>query len=252
MLLPSSTDANSLPVQHLTTFLINDRFALDAGSLGFYGTPERQASVKNVVITHSHIDHTASLSTFLDNVYDGSGDCVTIWGSEAVLDSLRRDCFNDRVWPDLLALAPASAPFFRLKPLHSGVAVEIAGLRVTPIEVDHVVPTLGVLVDDGMSAVLFPSDTGPTEEIWRLANRTPHLKAVFLEASFPNDQQALADLAKHLTPVTFSKEVRKLVRPTKVYAIHLKARFRDTIATELAALNIPGVQVVQPGHVYDL
>ena len=97
-------------------------------------------------------------------------------------------------------------------------------MRVTPVEVSHVVPTLGFLIEDGDSAVVIASDTGPTEALWRLANQTPHLKAVFLEAAFPDAMSALAQIAKHLTPALFGAEVRKLARPVPVVAVHLKRK----------------------------
>ena len=55
--------------------------------------------------------------------------------------------------------------------------VELEGLRITPIEVNHAVPTLGFLIEDDHSAIVIPSDTGPTAEIWSRANKVANLKA---------------------------------------------------------------------------
>src|SRR5579871_2430325 len=96
----------------------------------------------------------------LDNVYQGGGDCVTVHGSDAVLDCLRRDVFNDRLWPDFIRLSAERPPFLRLERLEPGRPVDLDGLRITPVAVDHVVPTLGFVVEDGSAAVVFPSDTG--------------------------------------------------------------------------------------------
>jgi hypothetical protein len=41
-----------------------------------------------------------------------------------------------------------------------------AGLTVTPVPVSHGVDTIGLVVDDGRTAVAFPSDTGPTACFW--------------------------------------------------------------------------------------
>src|SRR5204863_7561322 len=116
-------------------------------------------------------------------------------------------------------------PFLQLSPLTARRPVEVAGVRLTPVPVNHVVPTFGFVIEDGSAAVVIPSDTGPTQEIWQAANRLPHLKAVFLEATFPNHMARLADLAKHLTPGLFAGEVQKLTRPAKVIAVHIKPRF---------------------------
>ena len=94
--------------------------------------------------------------------------------------------FNDRTWPDFVALSEGDLPLLRLERLEPGVPIELEGLRITPIPVNHVVPTLGFLIEDGHSAVVIASDTGPTELLWQRANAAPHLDAVFLEAAFPN------------------------------------------------------------------
>src|SRR5262249_48277724 len=139
----------------------------------------------------------------VDNVYEASGDCVTIHGSSFVLDCLKRDMFNGRVWPDFVGMSSVDNPILKLAELKPKQPVELAGLRIVPIPVDHLVPTLGFMIEDSKSAVMIVSDTGPTEEIWRHANNSVKLKAVFLEAAFPNDMMAIATAAKHLTPALF-------------------------------------------------
>ena len=59
-LLPMSLGDRS-QMQSLTTFLINDNIAIDAGSLGFALPGEQLAKVEHVILTHSHLDHVASL-----------------------------------------------------------------------------------------------------------------------------------------------------------------------------------------------
>ena len=40
----------------LTTFLVNETIAIDAGSLGFALSVDQLAKVEHVIITHSHSD----------------------------------------------------------------------------------------------------------------------------------------------------------------------------------------------------
>src|SRR5262249_2817928 len=162
----------------LTTYVVNDSVAIDAGALGLLQPVEAQARVRHVLLTHSHIDHVASLPIFLENVYTGTPDAVTVHGTEAGLGSLQRDLFNHRGRPGSPGLSRADAPFLRLSPIEPGRPVVLDGLRLTPVAVNHVVPTVGVLVEDDTTAVLFPSDTGPTEAIWDVANAAANLKAV--------------------------------------------------------------------------
>ena len=251
MLVPSSVSSSGAAApQYATSFLLDDTVAIDAGSIGFYATPQDQSRIRHIFITHSHIDHVGSLPVFVENSYEGKADCVIIHGSDAVLDSLTRDVFNDRIWPDFPNLAPANAPFLKLERLEAGQPVEVEGLRVTPVSVDHVVPTFGFIVEDDHSAVVFPSDTGPTDEIWQVANRTRNLKAVFLEVTFPNHMAKLATVSKHLTPETFGREVRKLTSRVPVIAVHIKAGYQDEVVRELYALGLSNVEIRQVGKVY--
>ncbi len=248
----SSAPADSSEDQFLTSYVVNDSVAIDAGSLGLSLTTAAQARIKHVFLSHSHIDHTASLPIFIDNVNEMGGSGVRIYGSQAVLDCLRQDIFNDRVWPDYSRFIPSNEAFFELVRLDPGRTVDLGELRVTPVPVDHLVPTFGFVIEDRNAAVIITSDTGPTEAIWHYANKTPNLKAVFLEVTFPNALASLAEASKHLTPAMFADEIKKLDHPVPVMAVHMKARFRADVLQELHALGAANVQVGKFGVPYEL
>lgn len=238
------------PYHYLTTFRINDAVAIDAGSLGLGGSPAEQARVRHVFLSHSHMDHVASLPIFLENVFDQGGPPVNIHGSPEVLDSLQRDVFNDRLWPDFIGMSRRGEALVRLHTLIAGQAVPCSGLSITPVAVHHSVPTFGFIVEDAAAAVVFPGDTGPTDEIWERANRLAKLKAVFLEATFPNEQARLATIAGHLTPKLFAGEASKLKQPARFIAVHIKARFQQQVIAELTALGLPALEIARPGALY--
>lgn len=242
-LVPSTLGEVHEPSQYLSTYLFNDTIAVDAGCLGHYGSFADQVRVRNVFLTHSHIDHIGSLPIFVDNVYQAGPDCVTVHASRDVMDCLRRDLFNDRVWPDFIRLSTPEAPFLKLSILEPFRPVEVEGLRFTPVPVDHVVPTFGFVIESATAAVVVASDTGPTTALWERANATPNLKAVFLEASFPEALASLAQVSKHLTPAQFAQEVQKLTCSPAVIAVHLKSRFFAELVSELQALNIPKLEI---------
>jgi ribonuclease BN (tRNA processing enzyme) len=235
----------------VTSYIIDDVVAVDAGGLGLLGDLNAQARVQDVFLSHSHMDHIASLPLFLETVYQASGRCVTLHASEATLDCLRRDVFNNRLWPDFIGMSEEGLPFVRVEVLQPGHEVEVAGLRVTPIEVDHVVPTLGFLIDAPGVTVAISSDTGPTEAFWQAARTAEHLKAVFLEVSFPDAMNDLAVVSKHLTPSMFFGEARKLRRQVPFIAVHIKPRFYDQVVAELRSLSLPELLIGQPGLIYE-
>ncbi|WZO98198.1 3',5'-cyclic-nucleotide phosphodiesterase [Isosphaeraceae bacterium EP7] len=250
-IIPSSmTPPGQHQEQYLISYLINDSVAVDAGCLGFYLTPVEQAKVQHVLISHTHADHIASLPIFAENAYEAGDACVTVHGSKAVLDCLRTDVFNGRVWPDFLGMAEGGLSFLRLGSLEHLRTIEVEGLRITPVEVNHVVPTMGFLIEDDHSAVVIASDTGPTEALWRLASATPRLDAVFLEASFPDELEWLAAVSMHMTPARFAVEASKVSHPARWIAVHMKARYREQIARELADLRLEGLEIGRFGVPY--
>jgi ribonuclease BN (tRNA processing enzyme) len=235
----------------LSTYIINDVIAVDAGGLGLLGHLSSQSRIRDIFITHSHMDHIASLPIFLDNVFQASDRPVTIHASEATLDSLKRDIFNDRVWPDFIGMSRTGLPFVNVALLEAGRPVEVGGLVFLPIAVDHVVPTLGFLVESPGVTVAIPSDTGPTEAFWHAAGAADDLKAVFLEASFPNAMTELAIASKHLTPAMFAAEAQKLARQVPLIAVHIKPRYYDQVVRELGALQLAQAEVGRPGATYE-
>ncbi len=248
-LIPSSVGGGP-DHQYLSSCLVNDTVALDAGCVGFWGSPQDQARVRHVLLSHTHMDHLASLPIFVENAYEGKSECVTVYGSRDVLDCCQEHLFNEKVWPDFIALSREERPFLRLTPFEPGETIDVEGLRVTAVALDHVVPTVGYVIRDGQSAVAIISDTGPTEEIWRCVNQEPGLKAVFVEATFPDELGWLADVSKHLTPATLAREAAKLTRPTRLVAIHIKARYKEQVTAQLHALGLAGLEIGQPGATY--
>jgi len=238
--------------QYVSSYLINGTVAVDAGCLGFYGTPQDQEAIRHVFLTHSHADHTATLPIFVENAWTPSENCPRIYGSKETLDSVQKHIFNDVIWPDFVALSRDLHPFLSLCPLQAEVAVEADGLRITPVPVDHVVPTFAYVVSDGGSAVIFGGDSGPTKRLWEVAHQTRDLRAVFLEACFPNSLTRLAKVSLHMTPEMFSREVAKMPARVKVIAVHIKVRYREEVLRELRALQLPNLEIGECDKEYTL
>lgn len=237
--------------QYVSSYLINGTVAIDAGCLGFHGTPQEQEAVRHVFLTHSHSDHTASLPIFVENAWTPAGNCPGIYGSPETLDAVQKHIFNDVMWPDFVALSKNMPPFLRVYPIQAEVPVQADGFQVTPVLVNHVVPTFGYVVSDGKSTVIFGGDSGPTDRLWEVAHQIPDLRAVFLEACFPNSLAGLAAVSLHLTADMFAREVAKMPTGIRVVAVHIKVRYREQVISELRSLQLPNLEIAECEKEYD-
>jgi cAMP phosphodiesterase len=237
-LLPSSAGRQS-QLQCLTSFVIDGRLGIDAGSIGFALEPDQIGSIRDFIITHSHADHTASLPIYVAEAFPLLEAPVIVHTTIEVMSALREHVFNDQVWPNFekIQLNNGAGPALEFRQLRPREVASLAGFRVTPFPVNHVVPTSGILVESGTAAVLFTADTYITDEIWKAARAAENLKAVFVDVSFPDEMAELAEASKHLTPGLLAAELRKLDRDVEVYAVHIKPTNREEVMRQLAALG---------------
>ncbi|MCJ7441888.1 MAG: 3',5'-cyclic-nucleotide phosphodiesterase [Thermoanaerobaculaceae bacterium] len=241
----------SSPTCRMTSFLINGELALDAGSITQALPLEAQRRIRHIVLTHSHLDHTASIPFLVENTFGQQREALEILVTPQVLHTVKLHLFNNDTWPDFTRIPNDLLPALRLVQVEPRVPFSANGLQLTPIPVRHTVPTHGYLVEDEGGAVLFTSDTGPTKEVWEVANRTPALRAVIVEVSFPSRMQSVADISLHLTPTTLAAELAKLERDVAVYLYHLKPAYVDELRQELAATRFPHpVEELRQGDVY--
>ena len=238
-----SCAADAVNRQYVSSYLINDSVAIDAGCLGVWGTPQEQEAIKHVFLTHSHTDHVASLPIFVENAWTPAGNCPVVYGSAETLENVQKHIFNNAIWPDFIAISKTMPPFLRVYPLREEVPVQANGLTIIPVRVNHVIPTFGFVVSDGTSTIIFGGDSGPTERLWEIARNSPSLRAVFLEACFPNSMTNLAEVSLHMTPEMFGREVAKMPVATRVIAVHIKVRYREQVIQELRDLSLPNLEI---------
>ncbi len=238
------------PIQCVTCgFLVNEHLLVDAGTVGSRLYLDEQRRIRVVLLTHTHFDHIRELPTLADNLVDEIDEPVVIAAIPELLDGLRRHIFNGTVYPDFFRLPDPARPLFVSRELFPGQETLLCGLGVTPIPVNHVVPTVGFLLREASRTVLFSGDTYQTEALWQAAGEVDGLQAAFIESSFPDEMAELARVAKHLTPALLAHEFAKIARPDlPVYAYHLKPRFREQIRQELGRLGIRHLTALEEGQ----
>jgi ribonuclease BN (tRNA processing enzyme) len=234
-------------------FLLDGALLLDAGTVGSKLTLEAQARIRHILLSHLHFDHIKGLPTLADNLSEQGGLPLVVAGIPEVISGLREHLFNNAVYPDFFNIPTVDQPVLTSRELEPGEPYRAGKFSCTPIRVNHTVPTVGYIVEDSDSAILYSGDTFVTDNIWDVARVHPLLKTVFLECSYPDGLEHLALISKHLTPKLFGKELAKLSRPeVKVYAYHLKPIYKDQIVKELMQLDLPNLAVLEEGQTIEV
>jgi cAMP phosphodiesterase len=253
-LLPSTFDSQGHATleQRLTCFLIDECVAVDAGSIALALNNDQRQRVRDIIVTHPHMDHIASLPIFIDDLFETLRTPVRVHATPEVIELLERDIFNWNVYPRFSELNNEFGRVMEYVPIPKGEEVKIAHLTVTAVSVNHIVPTVGLLVSDGRSTIAFSSDTSETDEFWQVINRAPHLDALLVEASFPDSMAKLAEVSRHFTPASLERDLRKLNHNgLDILAVHIKPAYRQMVIDELKALGIPKLGVMESGKIYN-
>ena len=240
----------NIPGHGMTSFLVNDTLALDAGWVSGALSLKEQVKVKDVLISHSHLDHTCSLPFLIDNNFSAPGFALRIYAIPEVIASMRNHLFNNLTWPDFTCLPNDLTPVLKLVEIQPEQAFEVNGLMVRAVHVSHIVPTVGYVLEDRKGAIAFSSDTGPTGRFWEVVNSVKRLRAVITETSFPNELQDLANISGHLTPNTLEPELRKLEGEVPVYLYGFKPKHLETIRRQIKAIKRKNLKLLVQGKTY--
>jgi ribonuclease BN (tRNA processing enzyme) len=205
-----------------TSLLFNDTVLIDAGTIQSQLTIEEALKITDIFLTHSHLDHIIDLPFLLDATFEQRVEPLRLHGLPETLDPLMEHIFNNTIWPDFSVLPKQGQGQFALNYITPEEMYEINGLTITPVEVNHTIPTVGYRIEDADSALIFTGDTGPTDRLWEVANATDNLKAVIIDLSFPTTEQTIADISKHMTASDVESELKKLKKECDVYTFHFK------------------------------
>lgn len=238
------------PKHRTCAFLLDDRLAIDAGSLTSGLELSSQFKLEAVLVSHAHLDHVRDLATIADNRAQHGCPPLQVVGTRPTLDILRKHFFNDLLWPDFTAIPSKKEPTIVYKVLRPEVRAEIAGFGVKAIAVSHTIDTSAFVVDKNGVAIAYSGDTGPTERLWEVLNEQRDLRALLMEVSFPNESQRLATLSGHHTPQTLIKDLEKYVRPNELPTLlyHIKPAFQAEVEKQCAKLKGVDLSVLSIGE----
>ncbi|MDD4986382.1 MAG: MBL fold metallo-hydrolase [Dehalococcoidales bacterium] len=219
----------------LTSLLVDDILALDAGGLTSTLSLTQQMKIKAVLLTHQHYDHIRDIPALAMNFYLHKAS-FDIYSSPAVYQALADCLMNGRLYPNFLK-EPEPKPTINFTTVEPQQSHQIGSYNILTTASNHSVATTGyqVTAADGKT-MFYTGDTGPGLGCWQQVS--PDL--LVIEVIAPNRFEAFAREKGHLTPSLLKQELttfRKLKDYLpQVVLVHLYPDLEQEIKAEIDAV----------------
>lgn len=218
-----------------TSMLIDSDILIDAGTGVSNLTLDELKCIDHIFITHSHLDHIVFIPFLVDTVGFMRQKPITVYAIQPTLDSLKQHLFNWHIWPDFTKIPDARNPYMRYEAVSEGESVDLNGRKITPLPANHVVPSVGYLMDSGRASLVFTGDTTTNDALWPIVNTIRNLKYLIIEAAFCEKKKDIAIRSKHLCPSLLCEELKKLECKVEIYITHLRQGEADLTMREIQA-----------------
>lgn len=236
-----------------TSFLINDDTLLDAGTgLGDLSL-EEMSHIRNIFITHSHLDHIAALPLMVDSIFERISKPINVYSQPETIKVLKEHVFNWSVWPDFSVLPSEEKPVLQFHTMLPGETLKLEKMQIEMIPVNHNIPAVGYRIQSENGAVAFSGDTTTNDTFWEALNKHSHLDMLFVETAFTNRQSNLAQISHHYCPSILASDLAKLKHRPDVFLTHLKPGEEIAILAEMrVAVQQLQLKTLVGGEVFTL
>jgi len=231
----------------LSSYLLDEKTVIDAGNI-ISTLGDDFLKLDNILITHAHFDHIVDLPTAIDTYYSKIKKPIEIYATQKVIDILKDNIFNNKIWPDFsqIPLMSGCGKTIEFHVVEYFKEYQIGNFTIKPYPNFHTYGSSGYIINNKM---VFTSDTFLCYHTWDFLNENKNLKQLVIEVSFPSEYNRLAVLSKHLTPTLLESELESLERDDiDIYINHLKYEFKDKIIDELKEIGLyDKVQILSDG-----
>ncbi|MDH4944664.1 MBL fold metallo-hydrolase [Sulfurimonas sp. C5] len=218
-----------------TSFSLNKTDVIDAGNL-LESLGEESIHVKNIWLTHQHLDHIVDIAYIIDNYFGIRKDTINILGTKGTIDAIKKHFLNDEVWPDFSKIQlPNNEMVVKYTEIELDKEYQISqNESIKAFKTDHTDSSCGYIYKRGDGAILITADTCNIDNAILEIEKDTTIKSVVIECSFPNHLEELAKNSKHLTPKMLFEQLKTVKRKDfQLYINHIKPSFILEIAQEI-------------------
>ncbi len=217
-----------------TCFQINKNILIDAGNI--INGVKQPEEIKHIFLTHAHLDHIIDIPFLIDNIYEKMSSPLYLYGNKKTLDNLKKYMFNNKIWPDFqnIFLSDRSETTIKFIEIKANQPIKIDNIEILPFKVKHTVETFGYIINKN---VLISGDTSLCPELTKQIDLYKP-KYLFLEVSFPDKLQNIADISGHMTPNDIKNIITNLKYNPDIFLYHIKPNHEDEIKKELETQNV--------------
>jgi ribonuclease BN (tRNA processing enzyme) len=237
-----------------TSFLLDDDVLIDAGSGVGDLTLDEMARIDHILISHSHLDHVLSIGLLADSVLrvrraEGRPP-IQVHALGATLEALRAHIFNNVIWPDFTRLPSAEQPVLAFHRFDVGDVLTLGARRIEVLSALHTVPACGfAVIPPAGGAWVFTGDTAPNPALWARLNALG-VATLVIETAFSDEEYALAELSRHLSPTMLARELAQLENlEAEVFITHIKPGEVERVMRDIAGAGLRHrLGALQPGQ----
>ena len=234
-----------------TSFLIDGDVLVDAGTGVGDLTLEEMRGIRNVLLTHSHLDHIAALPLMVDSIASQLTEPIRIHALAGTIAALKAHIFNNVIWPDFSRIPTPEKPFISFHEIQVGQTLELAGKSIEVLPAVHTVPACGYAIGSEHGCWVFTGDTERNPAFWRRINQL-QVAALVIETAFSNREQDLARRSLHLSPFALAEELDCIDKGRRypIFITHTKPAETELIMTEIQRFD--QTQPFGPNVVHDI
>ncbi len=186
----------------LSSILIDDVMAIDAGGLTSALSFDEQDRVEHILLTHGHYDHIRDVPAIaLKNQHR----TINVYATQTTLDVLTTHLINGIVYPKFSEWPSPEKPALRLNALEPYKNITVGRCEVLAVPVSHAVPAVGFQITDSQRrSIFFSGDTGPgLSSCWEYI--APQI--LIIETALSNKSEGIATNPGHLCPSLLKQEL---------------------------------------------